>query len=66
MKEDWEDIYDMILMSRCKSHIIANSSFSWWSAWLGQGKTICPTEWWGGKAENKSNIICDNWVKIKN
>ena len=66
VEDNWKDIYDMILMSYCKSHIIANSSFSWWSAWLSGNKTVCSQNWWGEKAENKSNIICDNWIKIKN
>ena len=41
-KEDWEDL---ILMSTCKAHIIANSTFSWWSAWLSGNETIAPNIW---------------------
>ena len=39
---------DMFLMSQCRHHIIANSSFSWWGAYLGRndkGITICPFRW---------------------
>lgn len=49
---DWHagaDSYrDMQLMTFCKHHIIANSSFSWWGAWLHQGEqqiVICPEKW---------------------
>lgn len=43
--EDWMDMY---LMSICKGNIIANSSFSWWGAWLNENpnkKIICPQKW---------------------
>lgn len=36
---------DMNLMASCEGHIGANSSFSWWAAFLGGGKTIMPKEW---------------------
>lgn len=37
------DVFELYLMSYCKHHIIANSSFSWWGAWLGDGGiVICP------------------------
>ncbi len=42
------DVADMLLMSRCKHHIIANSSFSWWSAWLNDTTDkmiIAPEKW---------------------
>lgn len=52
---DWnknEDSYiDMQLMSLCKHNIIANSSFSWWGAWLNNNKNklvIAPQEWYKG------------------
>lgn len=60
--EDWKDI---VLMMANRHAIIANSSFSWWAAWLGRansdGIVVAPTPFVNGHDEN----ICDNWVKIK-
>ena len=59
-KEDWKDL---VLMKACKHAIIANSTFSWWAAWLGRANTdgivIAPTPFIHGRDE----IVCDNWVK---
>lgn len=43
------DAVDLIIMTHCNDHINANSSFSWWSAWLGEkddGITIVPKNWY--------------------
>ena len=45
---EFTDVADMLLMSRCKHHIMANSSFSWWSAWIGDAPdkmVIAPAKW---------------------
>ena len=56
---------DMCLMSKCDYHIIANSSYSWWGAWLSNSKkVIAPSEWFGkgtDMPQNWSDIYCDGW-----
>ena len=63
---DAETAYiDMQLMSLCRHHIIANSSFSWWGAWLGQHEdtiTLAPNTWF--RYRERPDIIPDNWIKV--
>ena len=59
--------HDMHLMSLCKHHIIANSSFSWWGAWLGssRGLTIAPRKWFAQKAfDEYKDIYCKDWIVL--
>ena len=49
------NIIDMCILSLCKYHIIANSSFSWWGAWLGDSeKVIAPSNWFADSCASKS------------
>jgi hypothetical protein len=57
------------LMARCKNHIIANSSLSWWAAWLGkkEGQIVfSPLNWFGPALSNNdtSDLYCPGWNKI--
>jgi hypothetical protein len=51
-------------MSLCAHNITANSSFSWWGAWLNKNdnKTIIAPKQWFVTKENE--IACENWIKI--
>lgn len=56
---------DMYLMTLCHSHIIANSTFSWWGAWLSPNKnsiTICPEKFLSHTVTK--DIYPHNWIKI--
>jgi len=60
---------DLRLMSFCKHHIIANSSFSWWGAWLCDHKekiVLAPAKWYKNLTLTKSNkdFIPQSWQKI--
>ena len=60
-----EDYYDLYLMSICKHHITANSSFSWWGAWLNTHmgkKVVAPKKWFSQK--DSKNIIPVSWTTI--
>lgn len=45
--EGKDEIEDWNAQAGCKGHIMANSSFSFWSAYIGGGKTIAPKQWFG-------------------
>ena len=56
--------YDMCLMSKCSHHIIANSSFSWWGAWLADSaNVIAPKVWFGPSliGHNTNDLYLSNW-----
>lgn len=60
---------DMRLMSLCKHNVIANSSFSWWGAWLnsnGQKVVIAPEKWFNDESVNQSDVIPEDWVRLSN
>lgn len=68
------DIVDLFLMAQCKNHIIANSSFSWWAAWLAKnlffgnhyGLTIAPKTWFGPSLShyNTTDLLPSDWIKL--
>jgi hypothetical protein len=61
------DYICLFLQSRCTHHIIANSSFSWWAAWIGQNvdkRTIAPERWFGDDNNRAKDIVPWHWIKV--
>lgn len=60
------DYLDMWLMSRCRHHIISNSTFGWWSAWLNPRKdkiVFAPARWFSEAGHDTSDLIPEGWVR---
>jgi hypothetical protein len=58
---------DMRLMSLCDHHILANSSFSWWGAWLGQNrekKVIGPRKWYNDPTVDTTDLLPEGWIRL--
>lgn len=67
VSESEDNKIDLCLMTFCTSHIIANSSFSWWGAWLANSqKVIAPSKWFGPNNADKEtkDLIPETWTII--
>jgi hypothetical protein len=67
--EDFKDFEEIYLMSKCDDNIIANSTFSWWGAWLNENKNkqvILPSKWFGVSNSNlnTNDVYCEKWIKL--
>jgi len=66
-KPDIMDYEELHLMSMCAHHIIANSSFSWWGAWLGNNPhkiVVAPKKWTNLVPDDHPHIIPETWTRI--
>lgn len=61
-----ESFNDMRLMSQCKHHIIANSSFSWWGAWLNPHpeKIVVAPKRWFANSTNSVDLVPSGWERL--
>lgn len=58
---------ELMIMSRCHTNIIANSSYSWWAAWLNTNSdqtVYCPTKWTNNDSKLNEGILCSSWIRV--
>lgn len=66
-QNDGRDGEDMHLMAACHAHIIANSSFSWWGAWLNprpNKRVIAPRQWFRAPDKDDRDIVPATWERL--
>ena len=64
---DGQEAHDMSVMSLCQHNIIANSSFSWWAAWLNPNPNkivIAPQKWFASGPQKTDDLIPPSWLRI--
>jgi len=64
---DSTDYEDIILMSMCGHHILANSTFSWWGAWLNPSPekiVIAPSQWFKSAKYDTSDVLPAGWISL--
>jgi hypothetical protein len=65
--DDGRDAEDMHLMAACRAHIVANSTFSWWGAWLNPREdkhVIAPREWFKSPAHDATDLVPERWERL--
>ena len=69
ISDSGDNAIDLCLMTFCSDYIIANSSFSWWGAWMSNNRTpkvIAPKKWFGPNNEHKNlkDLLPPAWITI--
>ena len=65
ISDSGDNITDMCLMSMCQYQIMANSTYSWWGAWLSNSdNVVAPKLWFGPDGQDPKDIHVDRWEYI--
>ena len=59
--------HDLALMAACRHHVIANSSFSWWGAWLNPSQSkivVAPQQWFANSALDTTTLLPQSWLHL--